>query len=70
VLLTWLRRGMGGSNGPAAAALGVLDGIWHPGAARARQFLHGQNERVMPTPGPGDKVLNEGQIVIKRSTDC
>jgi hypothetical protein len=58
---------MGGPSGSMAAALGVFDNIWHPGAARARERLDAQNERVMPTPSPGDRLLSEGGIVIKRS---
>lgn len=62
-MLRWLRRTMGGLRG-SMAALGAFDNIWHPGAARARERLDAQNERVMPTPCPGDKLLSEG--VIKR----
>jgi hypothetical protein len=64
-MLSWLRRRLGGSNGPMAAAVGVLDGVWHPGAAQARDSLSGQHERVMPTPSPGDKLLTEGCVVRK-----
>jgi hypothetical protein len=66
-MLRWLRRTMGGPRGSMAAAVGVLDSIWHPGAARARASLDGQHERVIPTPSPGDELLSEGGIVIKRS---
>jgi hypothetical protein len=65
-MLRWLRRTMGGPRGSMAAALGVFDNIWHPGAARARERLDAQNERVMPTPSPGDKLLSERGIVIRR----
>lgn len=69
VMLSWLRRGIGGSGGSSAAALGVLDGILHPGAARAREHLDAQHERVMPSPTPGDKLLSDGVVVIKRPAE-
>jgi hypothetical protein len=60
---------MGDSRRGTAAVLGVLDDIWHPGAARAREQLDSQNERVMPAPSPGDKLLDDGKIVVKRPSD-
>jgi hypothetical protein len=69
VMLRWLRRSMGDSKRGSAAVLGVLDDIWHPGAARAREQLDAQNERVMPAPSPGDKLLDDDKIVVRRSTE-
>jgi hypothetical protein len=46
------------------AALGAMDGLVNPGAARAREILDEQHERVIPTPSPGDRMLKEGRIVI------
>jgi hypothetical protein len=63
-MLSWLRRSMGDSRRGSAAVLGVLDDIWHPGAARAREQLDSQNERVMPAPSPGDKLLKDNKIVV------
>jgi hypothetical protein len=60
---------MGDSKRGSAAVLGVLDDIWHPGAARAREQLDAQNERVMPAPSPGDKLLDDGKIVVRRPRD-
>jgi hypothetical protein len=68
-MLTWLRRSMGDSRRGTAAVLGVLDDIWHPGAARAREQLDSQNERVMPSPSPGDKLLKDAKIVVVRHSD-
>jgi hypothetical protein len=65
-MLAWLRDSMGGSHGSMAAAVGVLDGVWHPGAARAREHLDAQHEHAMPAPTPGDKLLHEGRLVIRR----
>jgi hypothetical protein len=65
-MLRWLRRGMGGSHGSMAAALGVLDEVWHPGAARARERLDAQHELAVPVPSPGDRLLREGRVVIRR----
>ena len=60
-MLSWLRRGIGGSGGHRRPRSGVLDGIFHPGAARAREHLDAQHERVMPSPTPGDKLLSDGR---------
>jgi hypothetical protein len=65
-MLAWMRKGMGDSHGSTAAALGVLDGIFHPGAARAREHLDAQHELAMPVPTPGDRLLKEGRVVIRR----
>jgi hypothetical protein len=55
-------------NGSAGAALGAgmtsLDAFVNPGAARAREELEHQNERVVPAPSPGDLLLREGRITI------
>ena len=69
VMLRWLRRSMGDSTRGTAVVLGVLDEIWHRGAARAREQLDSQNERVMPAPSPGDKLLDDGKIVVRRPSD-
>jgi len=61
--LAWLRRGGAGTAGPA---LGVFDEVFNPGAYRARQELERQHEQVVPTPSPGDRILDEGVIVIPR----
>jgi hypothetical protein len=68
-MLGWLRRSMGDTRRGSAAIFGVLDDIWHPGAARAREQLDSQNERVMPAPSPGDKLLDDGKIVVRRRAD-
>jgi hypothetical protein len=68
-MLNWLWRSMGDSQRASAAALGVLDGIFHPGAARAREQLDAQHERVVPSPTPGDKLLSEGIVVIRRPAE-
>lgn len=59
-----LRNGLGASQPAMGAALGTLDQFFNPGAARARELLDAQHERVVPTPSPGDKLLEEGRIVI------
>jgi hypothetical protein len=48
------------------AALGALDEVFNPGAARARDLLDAQHERVVPTPSPGDRLLDDGRITIVR----
>ena len=46
------------------ATFGAMDGFFNPGAARARELINEQHERVIPTPSPGDSILKEGRIVI------
>jgi hypothetical protein len=66
MVFTWLRRSMGPSAGGMSAAIGSLDQFLNPGAARARELLDAQHERVIPTPSPGDRLLDENRIVIER----
>ena len=62
----WLWRSKRTPRTSSAAVFGAFDQFFNPGAARAREFLDAQHERVMPTPSPGDKVLDEGRIVVER----
>lgn len=64
-MIRWMRRGMPDSAGGMSGALGALDEFLNPGAARARDLLDAQHERVMPTPSPGDGLLG-GEVVVIR----
>jgi hypothetical protein len=64
-MLAWLQRGLNDSRPGMGAALGAMDSFVNPAAARAREILDEQHERVMPTPSPGDRMLKEGRIIIK-----
>lgn len=64
-MLVWMKRGLG-SRGGMSAALGALDSFFNPGAARAHDEIDEQHQRVIPTPSPGDTMLNEGRVVIRR----
>lgn len=66
-MLRWLRGSMGGSAAGMNAMIGALDSFFHPAAARAREELKEQHERVIPIPSPGDKLLTDGKIVIRRT---
>jgi hypothetical protein len=57
---------MGGSASAMSGVIGALEEFYNPAAARAREELKEQNERVIPVPSPGDKLLDEGKIVIRR----
>jgi hypothetical protein len=59
---------MRGSAAGVNAMIGALDTFFNPGAARARQELKEQHERVVPIPSPGDKLLTQGKIVVRRRT--
>lgn len=61
-------RGAGGAQPAMGAALGALDQVFNPAAARARDLLDNQHERVIPTPSPGDDLLRNGRVVIVRTT--
>ncbi len=65
-MLRWLRGTMGGSTTGMNAMIGALDDVFNPAAGRARKELEEQNERVVPIPSPGDKLLAEGKVVIRR----
>jgi hypothetical protein len=67
-MLRWLRQGMGGSASAMGGVIGALEEFFNPAAARARQELQEQHERVIPVPSPGDKLLDEGRVVIRRKT--
>jgi hypothetical protein len=55
---------MGDGNG-AGDALSALDAIFNPGAARAREELKGQNQRVVPVPSPGEKLMKDGKVTVR-----
>jgi hypothetical protein len=46
--------------------LGVLDEVFHPGAEVAREVRDAQPDQVRPAPSPGDRLLEEGRVVIER----
>jgi hypothetical protein len=52
-----------------SSALGSLDEFFHPSAARARELMDSQHERVIATPSPGDRLLNDGRVVIENDDD-
>lgn len=60
----WLRRRA--SRRGVSSALGVLDEVFHPGAEVAREVRDAQPDQVRPAPSPGDKLLDEGRVVIDR----
>jgi hypothetical protein len=64
-MLAWFRRGMSESAGGMSSALGAIDSVFNPGAARAREVLDVENQQVVPAPTPGDTLLAEGRIVIR-----
>jgi hypothetical protein len=63
-VLGWLRRRA--SRRGVSAALGVLDEVFHPGAETAREVRDAQPDQVQPAPSPGDRLLDEGRVVIER----
>lgn len=46
--------------------MSVLDEVWHPGAARAREDQETRHERSVPAPSPGDRLLRTGRVRIGR----
>jgi hypothetical protein len=59
-----LSAGAGGAGGALSGGLAAMDAVFNPGAARAREELEQQHERVVPAPSPGDRMLDEGVVVI------
>ena len=45
-----------------------MDAVFNPAAARAREELEHQNQQVIATPRPGDRLLREGRVVITLPT--
>ncbi|MBA3843540.1 MAG: hypothetical protein H0X39_13185 [Actinobacteria bacterium] len=68
-MLRWLRGSMGGSTAGMNAMIGAFESFFNPNAARAREMLEEQNQRGVAVPSPGDKLLDEGRIVIRRKPD-
>ena len=65
-----LSSGAGGSAGGAlSGGFSALDEVFNPAAARARDEWARQHEAVIPTPSPGDRMLDEGRIVIAMRLD-
>jgi hypothetical protein len=54
-------------DGSATGLASALDPIFNPAASRAREEIDRQHELVMPTPSPGDRLLDEGIAVIELS---
>jgi hypothetical protein len=48
------------------AVLGGLDEVFHPEAVHGRQETDRQHSMVVPLPSPGDKMLDDGVVVIER----
>ncbi len=59
-----MRRGLGDASASMGAALGAFDAFLNPGSQRAGEELHQANERRVPVPSPGDRLLHENRIVI------
>jgi hypothetical protein len=60
-----LSGGAGSAGSAMSAGLGAIESFVNPAAARAREELRPQNERVIATPSPGDRLLKDGRIVIE-----
>lgn len=59
-----MRRGLDDASPGMGAVFGALDAVFNPAAARAREALDAQHERVIPAPSPGDRLLDDGVVVI------
>lgn len=55
-------------KGLTVGAVSVFDEVFSPAAARARDHLQADHERRIPTPSPGDRLLDDGRIVIIRNS--
>ncbi|MBI1351208.1 MAG: hypothetical protein GC156_08820 [Actinomycetales bacterium] len=60
-----LSAGAGSAGAALSAGMGAFEAFVNPAAARAREELEQQHERVIPTPSPGDRLLEDGVIVIE-----
>jgi len=64
-----LSAGAGSAGSPMSAGLGAIETFVNPAAARAREALQQQHERVIATPSPGDRLLKDGRVVIDLSPE-
>lgn len=60
-----MRKTMAGSEPGASSTLGALEEIFAPAAAKARLDLESRNERSIPIPSPGDKLLTDRVLVVR-----
>lgn len=67
-MLAWMRRSLPDSRSGMSSALGALDQVFNPGAARARELLDAQHERVIAVPSPGDRLLRDKVVHIDPGT--
>jgi hypothetical protein len=66
-MLGWMWRSQGKSRRSTAVVMSGLDEIFHPEAARAREFIEIQHEMVSRCRGGADKPWDDGTIVIDPS---
>ena len=59
-----IQKGAAGSAPAMAAGLGALEEVLSPSASRARELLEADHERVVAAPSPGDRLLDDGVVVI------
>ena len=65
-MLAWMRRSMGEKGrGGMGSVLGAMDDVFNPGAARARETLQAENQRVITRPSPGDKLLKDSKVIVQ-----
>ena len=64
-VLSWMRRTMGGSQPGSSSALTALEEVFAPAAAKARLDLESRNERSIPIPSPGDRLLSDRVLVVR-----
>ena len=62
---TWMRRRRTARRG-MGSAMGVFEEVFHPGAREARELMEAPHEQVLPAPTPGDRLYDDGHVVITR----
>jgi hypothetical protein len=55
------------ARGGMGAVLGGVDQLFHPEAARARETIERDHSLVVPMPSPGDRMLDEGRLIVDRA---
>ena len=70
-MLRWMRLVLGHrGRGGMGAILNGVDEMWHPGAVRSREDLDLQHQQAVPVPSPGDRLLEDGRITLRRPDDA
>jgi hypothetical protein len=71
-MLAWLRRTFGGrglKGEGSSAMVNAFEMLYRPGALKTRAERESRHEAALPAPTPGDRLLREGRLTVRRPDD-